>query len=224
MSKRLVVLSILMCGLLPVSLGAGARCRRPLPDVPVSAEFSAIHKGNVDIYSLAQSAPDQPLKPSKPAVVAPVAAIGGNGRGIRQTPERADGPGGAASADIDGDGLPIPAKPVQATATKVKLADAAPAYAAKSSKPVHVVLDTGQTYRVSAGETLRTALTRWTSGSGWDLVWDAPNDDSLSAAAEVPGGLTEAVTQLMESLRANGAPFGADVWQGNQVIRVTRNR
>ena len=224
MSKRLVVLSILMCGLLPVSLGAGARCRRPLPDVPASAESSAIHKGNVDIHPLAQSAPDQPRKPSKPAVVAPVAAIAGNGRGALQTPGRANGPGGAAPADGDDDGSPIPAKPEKEAIANVKLADATPAYAAKSSKPVHVALDTGQTYRVSAGETLRTALTRWTSGSGWDLVWDAPNDYSLSAAAEFHGGLTEAVTQLMESLRANGAPFGADVWQGNQVIRVTRNR
>jgi type IV pili sensor histidine kinase/response regulator len=80
------------------------------------------------------------------------------------------------------------------------------------------------TFAVSAGETLRTALSRWTVAAGWTLVWDAPNDYSLSAGASFTGEIVPAITQIMESLQANGAPFGAEVFLGNRVVRVIRNR
>ena len=215
MSQRLVVLLILMSGLL--SAQAEARCRRPSPDVEAGAEFSAPRPGDVEVYPLA------PEQPPKPIGAAPVAAVAGNGRSARQTPDLANGTGGSASADGDnGGGNPAGPTGYQPSAPNAKLAAAG--YAPKASEPVRLSMDASASYAVSAGETLRSALARWTSGSGWELVWDAPNDYSLSAAAEFHGGLTEAVTQLMESLRANGAPFGADIWQGNQVIRVTRNR
>lgn len=40
-------------------------------------------------------------------------------------------------------------------------------------------------YRVSAGESLKSALGRWSQAAGWELVWDASSDYSLSAAARV---------------------------------------
>jgi hypothetical protein len=79
-------------------------------------------------------------------------------------------------------------------------------------------------YTVAPGETLRTVLTRWTAASGWQLVWEAPNDYTLSATASFPGSLEQAATRLMEAVHHAGAPFGARMAYGNRVLRVTRVR
>jgi len=121
------------------------------------------------------------------------------------------------SPDADPAPSEIAAAPAPAAAPPVSPVPAAPA-------PTPVLAAPAETYAVSPGETLRTALTRWTATGGWELVWDAPNDYTLGAGAGFGGGLIPAVTRLMESLRANGAPFGAELFEGNRVVRVTRNR
>lgn len=80
------------------------------------------------------------------------------------------------------------------------------------------------TYTVAPGETLRAVLTRWADASGWQLVWEPSQDYSLSAPASFPGDFPAAAGRLMESLQGNGAPFGAELYNGNRVIRVTRVR
>jgi hypothetical protein len=80
------------------------------------------------------------------------------------------------------------------------------------------------TYTIASGETLRTVLTRWTGESGWDLVWEPTNDFSLGAGATFHGDMKVAIAGLMESLRDSGAPFGAEMWNGNRVVRVVRVR
>lgn len=77
---------------------------------------------------------------------------------------------------------------------------------------------------VVAGETLRAVLDRWSTSAGWHLVWDAAADYSMSAPATFAGGFPEAVSQLMESLKSNGAPFGAELYAGNRVVRIMRVR
>jgi hypothetical protein len=80
------------------------------------------------------------------------------------------------------------------------------------------------TYTIASGETLRTVLTRWTEESGWDLVWEPSSDYSLGAGATFHGDMKMAIAGLMESLRDSGAPFGAEMWNGNRVVRVMRVR
>jgi hypothetical protein len=79
-------------------------------------------------------------------------------------------------------------------------------------------------FTVNPGETLRGVLTRWADASGWQVVWEASNDYSLSAPASFPSDFREATTRLMESLQSNGAPFGAELYNANRVVRVTRVR
>jgi hypothetical protein len=80
------------------------------------------------------------------------------------------------------------------------------------------------TYTVAPGETLRAVLTRWADASGWRLVWEPTQDYVLSAPASFSGSFREASTQIMESLKHNGAPFGAELYTGNRVLRVTQVR
>ncbi len=200
MLRRLFLLSILPPLLLPGP--AEARCRRP---VAAEASLEAV--------------------PSAPAAHAA---------------DTAEATGGAGSADAAASEItvqPAPGRPVKkrpspgASPAPSEIA-AAPAPAAEppappvptAPAPTPAPAAMAETYAVSPGETLRTALTRWTAAGGWELVWDAPNDYTLSAGAGFGGGLVPAVTQLMESLRANGAPFGAELFEGNRVVRVTRNR
>lgn len=80
------------------------------------------------------------------------------------------------------------------------------------------------TYTISPGETLRSVLTRWTKDDGWGLVWEPSNDFVLAAGATFGGDMKVAITGLMESLRDNGAAYGAELYNGNRIVRVVRVR
>lgn len=198
MLRRLFLLPILTALLLPAP--ADARCRRP---VAAEAGLEAV--------------------PSAPASDA-AATTGGAGSADAAASETAPPPPNAGtvrkkppSPDAD----PAPSEATIATATAAAHSTP-PVPAAPAPTPAPAA--PAETYAVFPGETLRTALTRWTATGGWELVWEAPNDYTLGAGAGFGGGLIPAVTQLMESLRANGAPFGAELFEGNHVVRVTRNR
>jgi hypothetical protein len=118
-----------------------------------------------------------------------------------------------------------PAQPAPATA-KREAATTASSAQVRSTPPTPSapLSEAPAPYTVAPGETLRTVLTRWTAASGWQLVWEAPNDYTLSATASFPGSLEQAASGLMEAVHSAGAPFGAHMAYGNRVLRVTRVR
>lgn len=249
MLRRLFLLLIVMSWILAAQ--AEARCRRPPLEATGIDGYSAIPppgESGSDVALLAQVSPDEPIGPAVGKAAVASGEEGARGKltasgqsqgsaaqpaksvaAKRVQPEAATqlsnasqagstaATGGSASSDADGQIASAEAQPDPAENLAVATPAPAPGPTLAPSPDVAA-------YKVSAGETLRTALTRWTAGSGWELVWDAPNDYSISAPAEFIGAIPHAVTQLMESLRGNGAPFGADIWEGNRVIRVTRNR
>lgn len=122
--------------------------------------------------------------------------------------------------------LPVALSQAQPAPDIPRPGDSAPNGAGASlPDPTPISADIGPPFSVARGESLRAALTRWAGASGWTLVWDASSDYALGADAEFPGGdLKQAVSKLMESLKSNGAPYGAEMWTGNRVVRVTRVR
>jgi hypothetical protein len=115
---------------------------------------------------------------------------------------------------------PTPERPASASRPGTSTHNEAVAQAPPPSVPPPAL----PRFTIAPGETLRTVLTRWADASGWQLVWDASHDFSLSAPASFPGDFREAATRLLESLQSNGAPFGAELYSANRVIRVTRVR
>jgi hypothetical protein len=158
------------------------------------------------------------------------------------TPRLASASGPAAPLEPEWGAEPgdtTPSAPAQPAASTTKRDAAAPASTppptspappkeASSSPPgdalASVPSEVPAPYTVAPGETLRTVLTRWAAASGWQLVWEAPNDYTLSATASFPGSLEQAATHLMEAVHHAGAPFGARMAYGNRVLRVTRVR
>jgi hypothetical protein len=133
-------------------------------------------------------------------------------------------------AEPAGTGAPVQAKSAS-SAPKPETSSSTPTAARSATPPSDPApaaplppSDVPSPYTVAPGETLRAVLTRWTAASGWQLVWEAPNDYTLSATASFPGSLEQAATRLMEAVHSAGAPFGARMAYGNRVLRVTRVR
>ncbi|WP_332262278.1 TcpQ domain-containing protein [Paraburkholderia sp. SOS3] len=78
-----------------------------------------------------------------------------------------------------------------------------------------------QTWRIEPSDrTVRAALTRWAQDAGWQLVWEAPTDFSIDAAATVHGTFDEALQQVVSALAHSNAPVQAILYQGNKVLRI----
>ncbi|HEY4350793.1 MAG TPA: toxin co-regulated pilus biosynthesis Q family protein [Paraburkholderia sp.] len=78
-----------------------------------------------------------------------------------------------------------------------------------------------QTWRIEPSDrTVRAALTRWAQEAGWQLVWEAPTDFSVDAAATVHGTFDEALQQVVSALAHSNAPVQAILYQGNKVLRI----
>jgi hypothetical protein len=141
-------------------------------------------------------------------------------RPVASAPAQTDPAPDAAFAKRENEPKPAEISPFRNADESPPVPRSAPdAASAKESDPPRSLA-----FAVSPGESLRAALARWTESAGWTLVWDASSDYSLSAAAVFPGDMRQAVAALMESLKGNGAPFGAEIWTGNRVVRVTKVR
>lgn len=185
-----------------------AQCRR----APLTATADP-HPTSAAPLAAAISARESELgvedRPAAPGPETHVAALTAQAMDPSASPAR----GAVGRADA-----PPPAEPELGTDAP---SATAPATDTKPPTPVALKPD----YAVAPGETLRAVLARWAEADGWQLAWDAGNDYALDAAARFPGGdLERAVTQLLEALQRNGAPYGASLAAGNRVIRVTRVR
>lgn len=81
-------------------------------------------------------------------------------------------------------------------------------------------------WKVEAGETLRATLQRWSAQTrdGWHVIWEPHDDLEMVAPAVFRGAFVDVVGSLMEAVQAGGAPYGAEIYRGNRVIRVLRVR
>jgi hypothetical protein len=77
----------------------------------------------------------------------------------------------------------------------------------------------GPTWEIKPGS-LKTQLTEWANKAQWQIVWTASTDYQLQARAEIQDSFTAAVTQVIQSMRNNGAPLRAYIYRGNRVVLV----
>lgn len=76
-------------------------------------------------------------------------------------------------------------------------------------------------WRVDVSDrTLKTALTRWSDGAGWQLVWELAVDFPIEARAEIDGSFEEAVGTVVKSMERSNAPMKAVFYRGNKVLRI----
>ncbi|RZI42498.1 hypothetical protein EGT07_13210 [Herbaspirillum sp. HC18] len=92
-----------------------------------------------------------------------------------------------------------------------------PMRSAVSEKPASV---TSQWEIVSADKTLNTALARWASIAGWQLVWELPVDYAVEARTVVPGTFEEAVGIVAKSMDSAEIPMKVIFYAGNRVLRI----
>jgi hypothetical protein len=194
---RDTALLIVLVGI--VQVPAEARCRRAVLEAARAAESPLSLRESLETERGVPERPEQELgaEPEGP-------------------PPRAARRPGRVSASPAPD---RPARPTVVAAREVPEEDEG-----AGARPSAATPPPPPTYTMAPGETLRSVLTRWADASGWQVVWEASNDYSLSAPASFPSDFREATTRLMESLQSNGAPFGAELYNANRVVRVTRVR
>ena len=87
------------------------------------------------------------------------------------------------------------------------------AYAPVSSAPL---------WEISlADKTLNSALARWTTQAGWQLLWELPVDYSVEANTTLTGSFEQAVEKVAKSMESAEIPMKAIFYKGNKVLRIT---
>ncbi len=71
-------------------------------------------------------------------------------------------------------------------------------------------------------KTLRIALNRWSSISGWQLVWDLDRDFNIEAAATVTGDFKTAVAEVVHSLSQSDYPVRAIFYDKSKTLRIVK--
>lgn len=72
----------------------------------------------------------------------------------------------------------------------------------------------------AADQTLRTALARWASSEGWQLVWEAPVDYAVERDTSVGGSFEQAIEAVAHSMAGAETPLQAIFYKSNRVIRI----
>jgi hypothetical protein len=71
-----------------------------------------------------------------------------------------------------------------------------------------------------ADGSLRKALQRWGTTSGWQVVWELPVDFPVGAQAAFAGTFEEAVVAIAMSMQNSEMPMKAIFYRGNKVLRI----
>ncbi len=79
-------------------------------------------------------------------------------------------------------------------------------------------------WKLDKGDTLHATLQRWSDMAGWQLVWEPEKDYRVDAHSSYVGGYQQAVENLIDDLSHSGLPLGADLYNGNRVLRIRRVR
>lgn len=69
-------------------------------------------------------------------------------------------------------------------------------------------------------KTVRTALERWASAAGWQLIWDLSYDYPIAASASLEQSFEGAIEIVMRSMETVQHPPKAIFHRGNHVVRI----
>jgi hypothetical protein len=73
---------------------------------------------------------------------------------------------------------------------------------------------------VPADKTLNTALARWATAAGWQLLWEIPVDYAVDVRTEIRGSFVDAVGLIAKSMDTAEIPMKAIFYEGNRVLRI----
>ena len=78
-------------------------------------------------------------------------------------------------------------------------------------------------FSVYSGDSLKKTVERWADSMGWTISWEVKNDYVVGSSAQFSGDLGTVMNALAGSLGGEVASLRFEMYQGNQVIRVTEH-
>lgn len=78
-------------------------------------------------------------------------------------------------------------------------------------------------FSVYSGDSLKKTVERWADSMGWSVSWEVKNDYVVGSSAQFSGDLGTVMNALAGSLGGEVASLRFEMYQGNQVIRVTEH-
>ncbi|WP_116137949.1 toxin co-regulated pilus biosynthesis Q family protein [Trinickia diaoshuihuensis] len=102
----------------------------------------------------------------------------------------------------------------------VAVAAVAPASASESAPAPAVPPERTEWDMRTSDGSVRNALARWASETGWQFVWDVPTDFEVDATATIHGTLEQALRQVTNALAGSQVPIQVVLYKGNRVMRV----
>lgn len=78
-------------------------------------------------------------------------------------------------------------------------------------------------FAVYAGDSLKGTVEAWAAKMNWAVSWEVPNDYVVGSSAQFSGSLDEVMNALAGALGGEVASLRFEMYQGNQVIRVTEH-
>ncbi len=78
-------------------------------------------------------------------------------------------------------------------------------------------------FSVYSGDSLKKTVERWADSMGWTVSWEVKNDYVVGSSAQFSGDLGSVMNALAGSLGGEVASLRFEMYQGNQVVRVTEH-
>lgn len=78
-------------------------------------------------------------------------------------------------------------------------------------------------FTVYSGDSLKKTVESWASKMGWSVSWEVKNDYVVGSSAQFTGDLGSVMNALAGALGGEVASLRFEMYQGNQVIRVTEH-
>lgn len=79
-------------------------------------------------------------------------------------------------------------------------------------------------WEITPGDrTLNTAISRWATAAGWQLVWELPIDYTVETRSLISGSFEEAVETVAKSMVSAEVPIKAIFYAQNKVLRIVAN-
>jgi hypothetical protein len=75
-------------------------------------------------------------------------------------------------------------------------------------------------WTLKANQAISVGLEDWARASGWEVVWNVPEDWLVPNTAQFQGDFAAAAAQVIQSLASNGASIHADFYKGNRTLVV----
>lgn len=78
-------------------------------------------------------------------------------------------------------------------------------------------------FALYSGDSLKQTVEGWAAKMGWTVSWEVKNDYVVGSSAQFSGDLGAAMNALAGALGGEVASLRFEMYQGNQVIRVTEH-